>query len=78
MHERDDSDDGDENDNSVNENNDSSFCMQMDFSCTVFVRDCIKIISPDESSREEIKSGISVETLFLSSGCFKILRPSPK
>ena len=64
MHERDDSDDGDENDNSVNENNDSSFCMQMDFSCTVFVRDCIEIISPDESSREERRAGSSVDICF--------------
>ena len=44
MDERDDSDDGDEDDDSVNDNNDSSFCMQMDFSCTVFAHDCIKII----------------------------------
>ena len=53
MYERDDSDDGDENDDSAKENNDSSFCMQMVFSCTVFVRDCIKIII----TRRELERG---------------------
>ena len=53
MDERGDSDDGDEDDDSVNDNNDSSFCMQMDFSCTVFVHDCIKIII----TRRELERG---------------------
>jgi len=73
MYERDDSDDGVVNDDSINENNDSSFCMQMDFSCTVFVRDCIKIIitrrelERGEQSRDFRRDIVSKQSLLLDS-----------
>ena len=73
MYERDDSDDGVVNDDSINENNDSSFCMQMDFSCTVFVRDCIKIIitrrelERGEQSRDPRRDIVSKQSLLLYS-----------
>ena len=81
MDERDGSGDGDEDDDSVNDNNDSSFCMQMDFSCTVFVHDCIKIIitrrelERGEQSRDFRRDIVSKQSLLLDSTAIPKMMP---